>query len=116
MGRLTLSDFGVRRNPRDLQCFRMRAGEFAIAQGRLNGMPGRITGARAKGLPLGKQREVSQAGESENGDLRFEIWDGSFKTRLFWFDFGIQPSGHQWKSARQGWHRAPGFRHETVEE
>lgn len=34
------------------QCFRVRAGVFARAHGRPDGVPGRIAGARAKGLPI----------------------------------------------------------------
>ena len=47
----TLSDLGVRRGdgPK-LQCFRVRAGVFASAHGRPDGMPGRSIGARAKAL------------------------------------------------------------------
>jgi hypothetical protein len=47
----TLSDLGVRRGDRaKLQCFRVRAGVFASAHGRPDGMPGRNIGARAKAL------------------------------------------------------------------
>ena len=41
----------------------MRAGVFASAHGRPDGMPGRIIGARAKGLPGG-----------ERGFLGIQIW------------------------------------------
>jgi hypothetical protein len=47
----TLSDLGVQRgNRKKWQCFRVRAGVFASAHGRPNGVPGRIIGARAKTL------------------------------------------------------------------
>jgi len=47
----TLSDSYARRGDSEkLQCFRVRAGVFASAHGRLNGVPGRIIGARAKRL------------------------------------------------------------------
>jgi len=43
-----------------MQCFRVRAGVFASAHGRPNGVPGRIVGARAKALPW----------DVRNGDLQ----------------------------------------------
>src|ERR1700688_1894872 len=47
----TLSDSEVwRANREKTQCFRVRADVFASAHGRPDGMPGRIIGARAKGL------------------------------------------------------------------
>jgi hypothetical protein len=47
----TLSDLRVQRGKcGKWQCFRVRAGVFASAHGRPDGMPGRIIGARAKTL------------------------------------------------------------------
>jgi hypothetical protein len=47
----TLSDPDDRLgNGEKTQCFRARAGVFASAHGRPNGVPGRIIGARAKAL------------------------------------------------------------------
>ena len=47
----TLSDSGLQTEKRKKwQCFRVRAGVFASAHGRPNGVPGRIIGARAKTL------------------------------------------------------------------
>lgn len=45
----------------NLQCFRVRAGVFASAHGRPNGVPGRIIGARAKTL---RKRESKIGGLS----------------------------------------------------
>ena len=46
-----LWDTSIRRGGRKkTECFRVRAGVFASAHGRPNGVPGRIIGARAKTL------------------------------------------------------------------
>src|ERR1700688_1089276 len=71
--KLTLSDSRVGRGDREKsQCFRVRAGVFASAHGRPNGMPGRIIGARAKRL---RRREGGSGlqGEWRGGRGKFEI-------------------------------------------
>jgi hypothetical protein len=65
-----MSIIGRLRQPGDrgiLQRFRVRAGVFASAHGRPDGMPGRIIGARAKGL----------RGRTGREDLRIEMGRGS---------------------------------------
>jgi hypothetical protein len=70
-----LSDPHVRRGTVEiLQYFRVRAGVFASAHGRPDGMPGRIIGARAKRLQGRKDSEERDAaGRGVREDLRFEI-------------------------------------------
>src|SRR5580692_7204871 len=51
------------------QCFRVRADVFASAHGRPDGMPGRIIGARAKGLP-GRGWGISQGWKSRVWDMK----------------------------------------------
>jgi hypothetical protein len=58
------------RNRLNLQCFRVRAGVFASAHGRPNGVPGRIIGARAKTL---RQRESSIGGIEHGRDGRVDL-------------------------------------------
>jgi hypothetical protein len=51
LGKYTLSDSLICVGGREkAQCFRVRAGVFASAHGRPNGVPRRIIGARAKTL------------------------------------------------------------------
>jgi len=70
----TLSDVCVRGGDRGkLQCFRVRAGVFASAHGRPDGVPGRIIGARAKGLRW-RGRAVRDENQRKE-DSRFEISD-----------------------------------------
>ena len=70
--KITLSDSRVGRGDREKsQCFRVRADVFASAHGRPDGMPGRIIGARAKGLRW-RGRAVCDESERKE-DFRFEI-------------------------------------------
>src|SRR5580693_4753283 len=72
-----LSDLRFRsRDRKKSQCFRVRAGVFASAHGRPDGMPGRIIGARAKALPetKGDWWFVTRVAGGV-GDLRFESSD-----------------------------------------
>jgi hypothetical protein len=58
------------------QCFRVRAGVFARAHGRPNGMPGRIIGARAKRLRWSERSEgQDEPGRVGREDLKLEISD-----------------------------------------
>jgi hypothetical protein len=57
------------------QCFRVRAGVFASAHGRPDGMPGRIIGARAKALAWTgrKWRVPLRVVEAGGRNLKFQI-------------------------------------------
>jgi hypothetical protein len=59
------------------QCFRVRAGVFASAHGRPDGMPGRIIGARAKALAWAgrKWRVPWRVAGADGKKLKFEISD-----------------------------------------
>ena len=77
-----LSDPHVRRGGGETwQCFRVRAGVFARAHGRPNGMPGRIIGARAKRLRSREGSELrDESPRDEREDLKLEISD----LRAYW--------------------------------
>jgi hypothetical protein len=71
-----LWDTLIRRGGRKkTQCFRVRAGVFARAHGRPDGMPGRSIGARAKALPLEKQIVVWSDGGGAAEESKLEISD-----------------------------------------